>query len=59
MSTADPLHAISYPQSDVEDMARRAELVVQRVQRGGWDGTFVPDRMADYQDLVVLRKPAG
>lgn len=59
MSLKDPLHAISYRQSDVEAMARHAGLEFEQVKRGAWAGEFVPNAFAEMQDLVILRKPTA
>ncbi len=54
MLAEDPLRAIGYPQQDVVEMAAKAGLHVERVERGCWDTGSPADDKSQFQDLVVL-----
>lgn len=51
---SDPLRAIGFEESFVREMVQEAGLDVQTIARGTWTG----EPGADFQDLVIIRKPA-
>lgn len=58
MVAEDPLRAIGFPQDDVLEMAVKAGLQVERVERGFWDTGVADQPTSQFQDLVILRRPA-
>jgi SAM-dependent methyltransferase len=50
----DPLRAIAYRESLVRALVAAAGLRVERIEWGTWDGVTTS---ANFQDLVVIRKP--
>jgi len=57
MRSDDPLHAIGYPQGDLEGMAAAAGLVLDRVRRGQWAADEPESPEATFQDVVIFRRP--
>ena len=52
---SDPLRAIAFDESCVRTMVENAGLEVVRIDRGTWAG----EEGDEFQDFVVLRRPAG